>query len=29
MFRAYLDKYPNGEFAPLAKVKLAELETPK
>jgi uncharacterized caspase-like protein len=25
-FKAYLDKYPNGEFAPLAKNRLASLE---
>ena len=25
MYEAYLEKYPNGEFVPLAKVRLAEL----
>ncbi len=25
-YRAYLERYPNGEFAPLAKVKAAELQ---
>jgi hypothetical protein len=26
MYRAYLDKYPEGEFSPLAQIKLTELE---
>lgn len=26
MFQAYLDAYPNGSFAPLAQIKLAELQ---
>jgi class 3 adenylate cyclase len=26
MYRAYLDKYPAGEFSPLAQIKLTELE---
>ena len=26
MYRAYLDKYPEGEFSPLAAIKLTELE---
>ena len=25
MFRAYLERYPEGAFAPLAKVRLGEL----
>ena len=25
MFRAYLERYPDGAFAPLAKVRLGEL----
>jgi adenylate cyclase len=25
MYEAYLEKYPDGEFAPLAKVRLEEL----
>jgi hypothetical protein len=25
MYEAYLEKYPNGEFVPLAKVRLEEL----
>jgi hypothetical protein len=29
MYEAYLDKYPTGEFAILAKAKLAELSTEK
>jgi class 3 adenylate cyclase len=28
MFRAYLERYPQGAFAPLAKVRLAELGAP-
>jgi adenylate cyclase len=28
MFRAYLERYPDGAFAPLAKVRLGELGTP-
>ncbi len=28
MFRAYLDRYPDGAFAPLAKVRLGELGAP-
>lgn len=27
MFRAYLEKYPNGEFAPLARARVASLTT--
>jgi adenylate cyclase len=26
MFRAYLERYPNGAFAPLAQVRLDELD---
>jgi hypothetical protein len=25
MYEAYLEKYPNGEFVPLARVRLEEL----
>ena len=28
MFRAYLERYPDGAFAPLAKVRLEELGAP-
>jgi adenylate cyclase len=28
MFRAYLERYPDGAFAPLAKVRLEELGPP-
>jgi adenylate cyclase len=28
MYEAYLEKYPNGEFVPLAKVRLEELRAP-
>jgi len=28
MFRAYLERYPNGAFAPLAQVQLGELGAP-
>ena len=28
MFRAYLERYPDGAFAPLAKVRLGELGAP-
>jgi hypothetical protein len=28
MFRAYLERYPQGAFAPLAKVRLEELGVP-
>jgi hypothetical protein len=26
LYRTYLEKYPDGEFAPLAKARLAELQ---
>ena len=28
MFRTYLERYPDGAFAPLAKVRLGELGAP-
>jgi hypothetical protein len=28
MYEAYLEKYPNGEFVPLAQVRLEELRAP-